>query len=68
MDRWHGAVCGLRKFLKGWGSNRRGEYKTKTHSLMQRIQELDPTSEGVIDQTILARDRVQIEQELETDE
>ena len=41
VDKWHGNMSRLRKFLKGWGANLRGEYRRAKTDLLARIQEID---------------------------
>ena len=48
MDRWHGGMCGLRQYLKGWGNNIRGEYKRERKILLEKIQKIDSRGQGVM--------------------
>lgn len=41
LDKWHGGVCGLRQYLKGWGNNLRGEYKREKARQLAEIEEID---------------------------
>ena len=41
MDKWHGLISNLRKMLKGWGNNLRGDFRRKKEELLARIKSLD---------------------------
>ena len=34
LDKWHGNISMLRKFLKGWGDNMRGGYRRQKENLL----------------------------------
>ena len=65
LDRWHGGVCGLRQFLKGWGLNARGEYKRQKQFLLDRIQEIDSRGQQSRELPSDAHDRALLEANLE---
>lgn len=41
LDVWHGALTAMRRFLKGWGANLRGEYKMRRGQILSKIQKID---------------------------
>ena len=66
VDKWHGNLCSLRSFLKGWGANLRGDYRRKKEALLKQISDIDSSEQ----QGILSKEkwthRIQIEAELES--
>ena len=65
LDKWHGGICYLQNFLKGWGSNIRGEYKKRKLNIINKIKGIDNLGEGGgVDMEALCQ-RAALELELE---
>lgn len=45
VDVWHTYSSSLRQYLKGWGSNQRGEYKRRKMEQMSKIEQMDIAAE-----------------------
>ena len=58
-------ICGLRQFLKGWGSNARGEYNHHKKFLMDKIKETDTAGQNGVGHDDAIRNRTCLEKELE---
>jgi hypothetical protein len=50
-------VASLRKFLKGWVANVRGDYKKRRKKLLDRIQEIDKIAEDTTLESDLISER-----------
>lgn len=65
MDRWHGCLVELRKFLRGWNLRLIGLQKTLKGNICHRIQELDKVAEGRLLSMEEWDERVQLENRME---
>lgn len=41
LDKWHGGLCGLRQYLRGWSNNIRGDYKRAKLRLTKEMEDID---------------------------
>ena len=64
LDKWHSLLAGLRKFLKGWGNNLRGDFRRRKDELINKIKDIDALERAGMDPD--GKCRADLESELET--
>lgn len=66
LDRWQDKVGSLRRFLKGWGGNLKGDFKRRKEEVEIQIRNMDSIEqyEGLTD--VQYQERYRLEEELES--
>lgn len=65
LDRWHGCLQALRKYLKGWNIQLVGSQRANKISITKRIEEIDIIAESRLLDIKEWDERIELEVQLE---
>jgi hypothetical protein len=65
LNVWQGMIANLRRFLRGWGANVRGDYRKEREKILAEIQAIDAEEDCCALCEIQVRKRQEMEVKLE---
>ena len=65
MDGWHGSLVSIRRFLRGWNIQKRGEQNKIKHDLLLKLKNLDAVLNMNDKLPLNWNERYRVERELE---
>ena len=65
LDAWHGSLCLLRQFMKGWNIQKSGEQKNEKNELLLVLESIDAQAEKGVLTSAEWEHRYEVEDKLE---